>query len=68
MAATDITEVCVVAHLPNGLDGHQRRQARAHEGPSAREEKEQALMALCMDLGAMEDANSRPALYLPISH
>lgn len=32
----------MVAHAPDGLDGHQRQQSRAQEGLDAREEKEQA--------------------------
>lgn len=37
-----LTEVRVVAHPPDGPEGHQRQQPRAHEGPDAGEEEEQA--------------------------
>lgn len=37
--AANITKVYMVAHPAHGLDGHQHQQARAHEGPKAREEE-----------------------------
>lgn len=63
-----ITEVCVVAHSPDGLDGYQRQQSGAQEGLNAREEKEQAHGWHSAWTWALQRMQILDLLYLQIFH